>query len=31
MYRVRRGKDKPVRGEQNAFTKQEVEDALKKD
>ncbi|MGB8319921.1 MAG: type II secretion system F family protein, partial [Ignavibacteriaceae bacterium] len=30
MYRVRRGKDKPVRGEQKAFTKQEVEDALKR-
>ena len=30
MYRVRRGKEKPVRGEQKAFTKQEVEDALKR-
>ena len=27
-YRVRKGKDKPIRGEQKAFTKKEVEDAL---
>jgi type IV pilus assembly protein PilC len=30
LYRVKRGKDKPVRGEQKAYTKQEVEDALKR-
>ena len=30
VYKVRRGKEKPVRGEQKAFTKKEVEDALTK-
>lgn len=30
LYKVRRGKEKPVRGEQKAFTKKEVEDALTK-
>ncbi len=30
VYRVRRGKEKPVRGEQKAFTKKEVKDALTK-
>ena len=30
IYKVRRGKDKPVKGEQKAFTKKEVEDALTK-
>ncbi len=30
IYRARRGKEKPVRGEQKAFTKKEVEDALTK-
>jgi type IV pilus assembly protein PilC len=28
IYRVRKGKEKPVRGEQKAFNKKEVEDAL---
>jgi len=28
LYRVRRGKDKPIRGEQKAYTKKEVEEAL---
>lgn len=28
VYRVRKGKEKPIRGEQKAFTKKEVEDAL---
>ena len=28
LYRVRKGKDQPFRGEQKAFTKKEVEDAL---
>ncbi len=28
LYRVRKGKEKPVRGEQKAFTKKEVEEAL---
>ena len=28
LYRVRKGKDKPIRGEQKAFSKREVEDAL---
>ncbi len=28
LYRVRRGKDKPIRGEQKAFSKKEVVDAL---
>ncbi len=28
VYRVRKGKDKPIRGEQKAFSKREVEDAL---
>ena len=30
LYKVRRGNDKPIRGEQKAFAKQEVEDALKR-
>jgi type IV pilus assembly protein PilC len=30
VYKVRRGKEKPVRGEQKAYTKKEVEDALAK-
>jgi type IV pilus assembly protein PilC len=30
IYRVRRGNEKPIDGEQKAFTKQEVEDALRK-
>jgi type IV pilus assembly protein PilC len=30
VYRVRKGKEKPVSGEQKAFTKKEVEDALTK-
>ena len=30
IYRVRRGSEKPIDGEQTAFSKQEVEDALKK-
>ena len=30
IYRARRGKEKPVKGEQKAFTKKEVEDALTK-
>jgi type IV pilus assembly protein PilC len=30
IYRVQRGKEKPIDGEQKAFSKQEVEDALKK-
>jgi len=30
IYRVRRGNEKPIDGEQKAFTKQEVEEALKK-
>jgi type IV pilus assembly protein PilC len=30
LYRVKKGKDKPVDGEQKAFTKQEVVDALTK-
>ncbi|MHB1686333.1 MAG: type II secretion system F family protein [Ignavibacteriaceae bacterium] len=28
LYRVRRGNEKPIKGEQKAFTKKEVEDAL---
>ena len=28
FYRVRKGKDKPIRGEQKAFSKKEVEEAL---
>ena len=28
FYRVKKGKDKPIRGEQKAFSKKEVEDAL---
>lgn len=28
FYRVRKGKDKPIRGEQKAYTKKEVEEAL---
>ncbi|HZW38539.1 MAG TPA: type II secretion system F family protein [Ignavibacteriaceae bacterium] len=28
MYRVRKGKEKPLRGEQRAFTKKEVQEAL---
>jgi type IV pilus assembly protein PilC len=28
MYTARKGKDKPIRGEQKAFTKQEVVEAL---
>lgn len=28
LYRVRKGKDKPIRGEQKAYSKKEVEDAL---
>jgi len=28
VYRVRKGKEKPIRGEQKAFSKKEVEDAL---
>lgn len=28
LYRVRKGKEKPIRGEQKAFTKKEVEEAL---
>jgi len=28
MYRVRKGNDKPIRGEQKAFSKREVEEAL---
>ena len=28
FYRVRKGKEKPIRGEQKAFSKKEVEDAL---
>jgi len=28
LYRVRRGKEKPISGEQKAFSKREVEDAL---
>ena len=28
LYRVRKGDDKPIRGEQKAFDKQEVEEAL---
>ena len=28
FYRVRKGKDKPIKGEQKAFSKKEVEDAL---
>jgi type IV pilus assembly protein PilC len=28
LYRVKKGKDKPIRGEQKAFSKKEVEDAL---
>jgi len=28
LYRVRKGKDKPINGEQKAFTKREVEEAL---
>jgi type IV pilus assembly protein PilC len=28
LYRVRKGKDQPIRGEQKAFTKKEVEEAL---
>jgi type IV pilus assembly protein PilC len=30
IYRVRRGNEKPIDGEQKAFSKQEVEEALKK-
>ena len=30
LYRIKRGKEKPVHGEQKAFNKQEVEDALKR-
>ena len=30
IYRVKRGNEKPIDGEQKAFTKQEVEEALKK-
>jgi type IV pilus assembly protein PilC len=30
LYRVQRGSDKPIDGEQKAFSKQEVEDALRK-
>ena len=30
LYKVRRGGEKPVKGEQKAFTKKEVEDALTK-
>ena len=30
VYRARKGKEKPVRGEQKAYTKKEVEDALSK-
>jgi type IV pilus assembly protein PilC len=30
LYRAKRGNDKPVRGEQKAYTKQEVEEALKR-
>ncbi len=30
LYKVRRGSEKPVRGEQKAFNKKEVEDALSK-
>lgn len=30
IYKVRKGKEKPVRGEQKAFTKKEVKDALTK-
>lgn len=30
IYKARKGKEKPVRGEQKAFTKKEVEDALTK-
>ena len=30
VYRARKGKDKPIKGEQKAFTKKEVEDALTK-
>jgi type IV pilus assembly protein PilC len=30
LYRVRKGSDKPIDGEQKAFTKQEVNDALSK-
>lgn len=30
LYKVKRGNDKPIRGEQKAYTKQEVEDALKR-
>jgi type IV pilus assembly protein PilC len=30
LYRVQRGNDKPIDGEQKAFSKQEVEDALRK-
>ena len=30
IYKARKGKEKPVRGEQRAFTKKEVEDALTK-
>lgn len=28
LYKVRKGKDKPIRGEQKAYSKQEVEEAL---
>ena len=28
LYRVRKGKDKPIRGEQKAYTKKEVEEAF---
>ena len=30
LYRVRKGKEKPIRGEQKAFSKKEVEEALSK-
>lgn len=30
LYKVKRGNDKPIRGEQKAYTKQEVEEALKR-
>lgn len=30
LYRVKKGNDKPIRGEQKAFTKQEVQEALQR-
>jgi type IV pilus assembly protein PilC len=30
LYKARKGKDKPIRGEQKAYTKKEVQDALEK-